>query len=138
DWKVHRWDAATGRAIGEPMTGHPISVKAITTTHLPDGTPMIISGCEAGQVRRWNALTGQPIGEPLPGDVSTICGLAVIGHPDGHHMLVCVDFHGGMHRWDPFTGAPIGPTIAIPHRAHLITVDLDRDGTPTAFLDIDG
>jgi WD40 repeat protein len=143
DGKVYRWDAATGQAIGEPLLGHRISVKAITTASGPDGTTMIVSGCEAGEVRRWDAATGLPIGGPLPGEVGMVGDLAVIDCR-GYKLLVCVDFDGGLHRWNLYTGEPVGTTVAIPRGTWLIATDVDGDGDgdvdgdgiPTVFLGV--
>jgi hypothetical protein len=44
DGKVYRWEVATGRAVGEPLGGHRISVKAVATVTRADDTAMIVSG----------------------------------------------------------------------------------------------
>jgi hypothetical protein len=39
--------------------------------------PMLITGCEKGQILRWDAVTGARIGGPLPGTVDAVHDLAV-------------------------------------------------------------
>lgn len=133
DWKVYRWDAATGAPIGEPLLGHPISVKAITSATHPDKA-MIISGCEAGQVRRWDATTGEAIGGPLPGDVGMINSLETVTFADGRQIVVGVDLDGGLHQWDPWTGTMVRPRVDLHRRAHLIRAWVDLDDAPWALI----
>jgi WD40 repeat protein len=126
DWQVYRWDAATGAAIGRPLEGHPISVKAITGAVQSDGRPMIISGCESGQVRRWDAVTGVAIGSPLPGDVGHLTVLTVV-QIGGRQIIVGVDLDGGMHQWDALTGAIVHPTIKVAEYVFLATTNIDTN-----------
>ncbi len=133
DGLVYRWDAATGASLGEPMRGHPISVKAITSATRTD-TAVIVSGCEAGQIRRWNPATGEPVDGPLPGDIGMVTGLATLVFADGRQIVVGVDFDGGLHQWDPWTGDTIRPQLDIPDRAGLIHAWIDCEETPWAAL----
>jgi len=133
-WKVHRWDAATGRPVGEPLSGHRISVKAVASTTGLDGIPVIISGCEVGDVMRWNAVTGEPIGGPLPGGICNVTQLAVL-HTAGREILVAIDsLAGEVHRWDAQTGESIGAPIMVPARSNLTGVYIDSHGVPTALV----
>lgn len=133
DGRVYRWDAATGRAIGEPLEGHPISVKAVASARQEDGSPMFITGCEAGHILRWDAATGARIGEPLPGAIEQVGDLEVVTLPGGSQILVCLDLHS-LHRWDAVTGQPIGTPITLAKWPHLVAVHVDAEGTPTAFV----
>jgi WD40 repeat protein len=133
DRLVYRWDAASGVPWGEPLRGHLISVKAITSAARADAA-VIVSGCEAGQVRRWNPETGEPIGEPLPGDVGMVTGLATIIFADGRQVVVGVDFEGGLHQWDPWTGETVRPRLDIPERANLIYAWVGHDEVPWAGI----
>lgn len=135
DGKVYRWDAATSTPLGQPLLGHPTSVKALTSVSRSD-IALIISGCEAGQVRRWDATTGEPIGEPLQGTTDMISSLATIKFANGLDVLVGVDVSGGLHQWDPWTGSPLSPPIAIPTYAHLIQAWVDADNVPWTAMHV--
>lgn len=114
DWRIHRWDAETGAALGAPLEGHRISVKAIAVTTLPDAPdrPVLVTGCERGEVRRWDAATGAQLGETL--DVGkNISELAVVEGPSDRRMLVCGDLAGVIHRWDLVAGTPLGPPVEL-------------------------
>lgn len=106
---VYRWDAATGEAIGAPLTGHRICVKAVTSIALPDGTALIASEDEAGVILRWDALSGEPFGTPIKGPGEYSMQLVSLALPDGRVMLASLDMTGTLSRWDAVTGEPIGP-----------------------------
>ena len=62
DNTVRLWDAATGKPIGAPLTGHTDLVLSVAVS--PDGQ-YIVSGSRDGTVLIWDAATGQPVGAPL-------------------------------------------------------------------------
>ena len=61
---------------------------AVTVARQADGTPMFITGCEAGLVLRWDAATGERIWPPLPGTHGSVRDLAVVSLPGGRQILV--------------------------------------------------
>ena len=66
------WDAATGRPVGQPLTGHTEGVVSVAFS--PDGQ-RIVSGGMDNTVLLWDAAIGQPVGRPLTGhrnDVSSV------------------------------------------------------------------
>jgi len=137
DGLVYRWDAATGEAIGNPLEGHRISVKAVTTAVSGNGAPLFISGCENGDVLRWDAATGARIGEPLPGTIDEVSHLAVVDLPGGRQILACADTYA-LHRWDLADGKPLGCSAVTGKWARLLATHVDSLGTPTAFIWLPG
>ena len=76
------WDAASGRPIGQPITGHTEPVTSVAFS--PDGG-RIVSGGGDNTVRVWDADSGQPIGLPLTGHTSQV--LSVAFSPDGKRIV---------------------------------------------------
>jgi WD40 repeat protein len=103
---VRRWDARTGRQIGEPLEGHADEVKSLAFG-IVDGTPIIISGSEDNTICRWDARTGQRIGRPLEGHTETVASVAS-GVVNGTPMIISGGNDTTIRRWDARTGQPIG------------------------------
>jgi WD40 repeat protein len=143
DGLVYRWDAASGAAFGEPLRGHTISVKAIAaTSHPEDGSAVLVSGCERGEVRCWDVVGGEQINETvqLPGEMIT--DLDVVELRDGSRLLVCLDLDGKLHRHDPFHARALGEPITAGAKwptglATYVGPD-DRPVAHTAFTCDDG
>jgi WD40 repeat protein len=53
DTTVRVWDLATGRQIGDPLSGHTKSVNALACTLL-DGRPIAVTGSDDRTVRIWD------------------------------------------------------------------------------------
>ena len=70
DKTARLWDAATGKPIGEPLTGHTDAVSSAAFS--PDGK-RIVTASEDKTARLWDAATGKPIGEPLKGHDELLC-----------------------------------------------------------------
>ena len=111
------WDAATGRAIGQPLAHKgPVSSVAFG----PD-RKVVLTGSLDGTARLWDAATGRPIGQSLRHSGVR----AATFSPDGKAVLT-----GGEDRtarlWDTATGRPIGPTFV--HHATVSAVAFHPDG----------
>ena len=64
DNTVRIWDAATGAAVGSPLSGHDGVVGSVCFS--PDGKKIASSSGDK-PVRIWDAATGAPVGSPLRG-----------------------------------------------------------------------
>jgi WD40 repeat protein/tRNA A-37 threonylcarbamoyl transferase component Bud32 len=86
---ARRWDARTGRPIGEPLRhSHPVWAVSFS----PDGRTILTGSGDdtkhVGEVRMWNAATGEPLGPPLPHrDEIHVATFS----PDGKHFLTVCD-----------------------------------------------
>ena len=76
DKTARRWDAATGKPLGEPMR-HEGDVVAVSFS--PDGKT-IATASRDKTVRLWDATTGKPLSEPMRHESDVV---AVSFNPDG-------------------------------------------------------
>ncbi len=102
---VQRWDAISGKPIGEPLTVHlgPVTSVAIGVV---EGRPMIVSGGEDRKVRRWDAASGEPIDGQLaaaPHHNGPINSIA-IGLVEDTPTIVSGWWDGTIERWDAVSG----------------------------------
>ena len=132
DGTVRRWNAATGKPVGEPIR-HRLKVQAVAIS--PDGRT-VLTGSEDKTARLWDAVTNQPIGPPLvhQGPVA-----AVAFSPDGKTFLTA-STDKTVKLWDADPGQPFGlildreyetwarprPSAPMASRSSRI----HRDGTP--------
>jgi WD40 repeat protein len=115
------WDAATGRAIGEPLIGHNNSVDSVAFS--PDGK-IIVSGSYDNNIMLWDAETHKAIGGPLTGHHNGITSVAF--SPDGK-TIVSGGYDDTIRRWDVDTGKTIGEPF-IGHKGTVTSVALSPDG----------
>jgi WD40 repeat protein len=112
--------SADGTPLGEPLAGHGLTVDAVATGALPDGTPVIISGGGTdGMVRVWRLADGTPVGEPLAAHGLWVNALAVGALPDGTPVIISGggDRFGGdatVRVWRLADGAPLVPPLNLP------------------------
>jgi WD40 repeat protein len=100
DHTARLWDAASGKAIGEPMKHE---AKVNSAQFSPDGQ-RVVTASDDTTVQVWNAASGKPIGEPMKhGDKV----LAAQFSPDSQ-WVVAVSEDGTARVWDAATGKPIG------------------------------
>jgi len=76
------WDAATGKAIGEPLKGHEGAVWSAAFS--PDGK-RVVTASDDKMARMWDAASGKAIGEPLKGHESGVLSAAF--SPDGQRIV---------------------------------------------------
>jgi WD40 repeat protein len=122
---VRIWDAATGKPIGQPLTGHLSAVFGVA--YSPDGKRMV-SGSNDTTVRIWDVETGQAIGQPLTGHALLVCGVAF--SPDGRR-IVTGGYDGTVRMWDADTGEPIGAPLT-GHTSAVEGVAFTPDGKRVA------
>ncbi|UGT39312.1 serine/threonine protein kinase [Nocardia yamanashiensis] len=72
------FEVASGRELGNPLTGHSNSIRALAIS--ADGA-LLATGSEDMTVRLWDAHTRQPLGSPLTAQTNAIRALAF--SPDG-------------------------------------------------------
>ena len=127
---VRVWRTADGTLVGEPLTGHNRTVRAVAAGVLPDGTPVIISGGEDGTVRVWRTADGTPVGEPLTGHHGPVWAVAAGVLPDGTPVIIS----GGQDRrvlvWRTADGTPVGEPLTRHGGAYAVGAAVLPDGTP--------
>jgi len=106
DRTVRVWDAATGRPVGDPFTGHTDWVTAVAVGQL-DGRTVVVSGSSDRTVRVWDAATGRPVGDPFTGHTDYVNAVAV-GQLDGRTVVVSGSDDRTVRAWDAATGRPVG------------------------------
>ncbi|QIS21379.1 TIR domain-containing protein [Nocardia terpenica] len=137
DKTLRLWDAATGKPIGTPLTGHTAGVNGVAFS--PDGK-RIVSGSDDGTLRLWDADSGQPIGTPLTGHTDSVNSVAF--SPDGNR-IISGSTDGTLRLWDTNSGQPIGAPLNGHTDTPLIgrTRDASRDmnkGVNTVAFSPDG
>ena len=114
------WDAATGVAIGKPLTGHKLYVNSVAFSL--DGK-LIVSASRDHTLRLWDAGTGNPVGQPLQSD-SAVCSVAF--SPIGQR-LVSGGLDGDLRLWDAATGQSLGEPLK-GHIQRVCAVAFSPDG----------
>ncbi|MFI6625208.1 WD40 repeat domain-containing protein [Streptomyces sp. NPDC050528] len=102
------WDAADGRLVLGPLSGHPDRVRALTTLPLADGRVLLASGGDSGTIALWDAVTGQPVREPVANWLGEVTGMCTASLADGRTLLVTATSRGAVRLRDPATGEPVG------------------------------
>jgi WD40 repeat protein len=136
DGTVRVWDAATGEAVGVPMTGHGGWVNSVAFS--PDGQ-RIASGGEDGTVRVWNADTGRAVAGPMtgPGGGEDFRGVdSVAFSPDGQRIASGGN-DGTVRVWDAATGEAVGVPMT-DHEEGVNSVAFSPDGRRIASGGEDG
>src|SRR5258708_7443396 len=94
DKTIRIWDAETGAAVGEPITGHVGSVSSIA--YSPDGQHIVSSGSQGKTVHVWSSSLHTSIQHPSPSNL-TYANLRVKPDPGGWVR----DSKGGLLYWVP-------------------------------------
>ncbi|WP_244257310.1 WD40 repeat domain-containing protein [Kitasatospora cineracea] len=98
DKTVRVWDLATGRPIGEPLTGHTNLVTAVACTVF-DGRTLAVTGSRDQTVRVWDLATGRPVGQPLTGHTKSVTAVTCT-ELDGHTLAVTTSHDNTVRVWD--------------------------------------
>ena len=108
DHTVRLWDPASGRSLGQPLTGHTGQVRAVITAITKDGRVILVSGGHDGTVRLWDPGTG------------TQYAVVALG-PPVHALL---QQHPDPASLERTAG---GATITVGLRTGVLALDLHRD-----------
>ena len=132
DGTIRLWDVATGRPIGQPLTGHTGSFLSVAFS--PDGKTLA-SGNGDGTIRLWDVATGRPIGSPLTGHtgVSLLGGVQPGRQDPGQRQRRWQQ--SGCGTWPPAarSGSPLTG-----HTASVWSVAFSPDGKTLASGSDDG
>ena len=121
----------------EPLRGHTVSVKAIAATTRPaDGSAILVSGCECGEIRYWGAQGGEQIGETARVSGNMISELEVVELSDTSRLLVCLDMKGNLYRRDPFGAWTTDEPITVGQAPTGLATHVDPDGRPIADISL--
>lgn len=134
DQAVRVWDAATGAALGEAVTGH--WGTALATTVL-DRRPVALTSGTDMTVRVWDLAAGKAFGEPLSGfedKVEAIATTSVAGRPV---VVTCTGSALGLAEpavqiWDLTTRRPLGTPLAGHRGAVCAVTTTTLHGRPVA------
>jgi WD40 repeat protein len=122
DGTVRVWDPATGRPVGQPLTGHTGPVRGVCTlpgtdpAGHPDGRTLLATTGDDGTVRVWDPATGHPVGEPLAESPASITALAAPGAAGADCLTLASD--GTLHSWT----APTASLATLPAARHTCAV----------------
>jgi WD40 repeat protein len=102
DRTVRVWDLTVGQPLGNPLTGHTDTVRAVACMVL-DGRPVAVSGSADATVRVWDLADGQPVARPLTGHTDTVRAVACMVL-DGRPVAVTGSADRTVRVWDLTTG----------------------------------
>lgn len=136
DGSILRWDARTGKAIGQPVRGY-----AVTAAVYGPNLDAFATGTGDGKVGIWRwhrdadpAHSTNSIGEPVRGHNGLVSALAL--SRDGS-LLVSGGWDKFLRRWNARSGQPIDPLPAKQPQP-LTAIAFAPDGRRFASADIDG
>jgi WD40 repeat protein len=128
--KAQLWDAATGKALGEPITHGSGPIWAVAFR--PDGKEYLTVGLDAtepkgltpGQdytMRRWNTTTGAAVGEPMRTNSTSRAAYS----PDGK---IIVTAGNDVRLWDAASGELLGMPLQRGVTVHAFAFTPDGRG----------
>lgn len=98
DGSVRVYDAATGRPLYAPLTGHTGKVEGLAIGRA-SRREVIASCSEDGTIRVWDAAAGEAMGEPLKGHIGRVSAVAT-GRVGGRDVIVSGGDDGTVRVWD--------------------------------------
>ena len=119
DGTVRRWDALTGKSIGEPMYGHS---EYATTIVISDDGKLIDNDSLDKTVRQWDDRNGEAIGKPMEHS-NEIADLVI---STGGCMIVSGDVSKNMLRWNAKTGEKLGYHIKASQPKNLVIRNIEK------------
>jgi WD40 repeat protein len=141
DGMVHFWDLASGRPVGQPLTGHAGEVHRVSFIREPDRTAgsedWLVTAGDDGTIRMWAAASGSPVGESLGGPTAAVASLHDLGS-QSQPMYCVARSEGQIDRWDPARG-DIVPMPKHRRVSALARIPALTDGpTPLVIADTEG
>ena len=127
---VWRWDAATGKPIGNPLK-HDSAVKALVVS--PDGSRIAVA-CADRTLWLWDASTLKTVGQPL----ACSDGIEKVAYNrDG--TLIVTGGHQAIQTWDAAKRTPIGEPLQLgrPQLIAATTAGLARESSESKERGID-
>jgi hypothetical protein len=115
------WDAATGKPLLPPLTGHEDAV--VSAQFSPDGA-RIVSASGDKTIRVWDAATGKPLLPPLTGHEDAVANAQF--SPDGAR-IVSTSLDKTIRVWDAATGKPLLPPL-MGHTSWVSSAQFSADG----------
>ncbi|KZT54170.1 WD40 repeat-like protein [Calocera cornea HHB12733] len=119
---LYRWDADTGRQVGEPFGAWETS-SLCSMALSPDGRH-VITGEQDNAARLWNTETSPTLHQALSGHAGPVWALAF--SPDGRQVASGSGDHTA-RLWDVRTGQPIGKPM-VGHEGDIYSLVFSRDG----------
>ncbi|HUV90536.1 MAG TPA: TIR domain-containing protein [Anaerolineae bacterium] len=109
--EIRLWDVASGKLLGNPLTGHAWAVERLVFS--PDGRTLASSGGDTTIL--WDVATREPLGEPFPGGAP----IDMILSPDERvpawllpdSQLLASNVAAGITLWDVEAGQPLGQPL---------------------------
>ena len=127
-WQT-RWSHGYRVTDHQTLTGHTGPVNAVTSSTLPDGTPVLISAGADGTMRIWRLTDGTSLGPPLTGHTDGVLALTASTLPDGSSVIVSGGADGTVRVWRLADGIPIGqPMVGHDGEVHAVAALALPDG----------
>ncbi|GGZ35127.1 WD40 repeat domain-containing protein [Streptomyces poonensis] len=124
DRTVRIWDPNTGRAVGEPLTESPDTIRAVIASEGTAAGCLILAG--DGSLHAWDGATADLTAVPAPAPRRTTA--ATVHTTDDTPMLLAGDATGLVHWIDPGSDRRRWPPVRVDDGAVLALCPLD--GSP--------
>ncbi|GAA2842277.1 hypothetical protein GCM10020220_034110 [Nonomuraea rubra] len=85
---IRIWNLDTGKPIGDSIAVESDASIEVVVGKRSDGSPVIVSGDDDGDLSVWDLDTGERIGEPLTGHTLPIVALATGQRSDGTPVVI--------------------------------------------------